>query len=128
MCAGSKAWSQRRRRPKETRLPLGKKISKRLDHWLLQHLRVLRLGLCFARYRHHIEIDRLPRSTESAGDEIVVFTAADSGYLDRFLRPFVGSLVTHVPDPRLHVHLYNPQNSDLELLRSVQQQYSNLQL
>lgn len=104
------------------------KISKRIDLSLLQYLRVLRLGFCFARYHHHMEIDQPPPVTGIASDDIIVFTAADSGYLGRFLRPFAGSMVAHIPGPRLHIHLYNPQNGDFDLIRSVQEKHPSLQL
>jgi len=106
---------------------LALKIYKRIDFWMLQHLRALRLKFCFARYPHHIEID-VPPSEGISRDDVMVFTAADSVYLGRFLGPFVGSMVAHVPSPRLHVHLYNPNGGDFALLKSVQQQYPAMQL
>jgi len=60
--------------------------------------------------------------------DVIVFTAADSVYLGRFLMPFVGSLVAHNAEPRLHVHLYNPTASDVALLQRVRQQYPEVQL
>ncbi len=104
------------------------KASKRFDAWLLQYLRVLRLGVCFARHAHHITVDVAPRSAESPDDDLLVFTAADGVYLRRFFRPFAGSLVAHVPGPRLHVHLYNPGADDFALLKSVQRQFPDLRL
>ncbi|MBI2717623.1 MAG: hypothetical protein HY245_08720 [Rhizobiales bacterium] len=104
------------------------KLSKRIDLLLLQYLRVLRLALCSARYHHRMEIDRLPPATGIARDDIIVFTAADSEYLGRFLLPFAGSMVVHIPGPRLHIHLYNPQNGDFNLIKSIQEKYSSLQL
>lgn len=104
------------------------KFSKKVDFWLLQHVRALRLKFCFARYPHHIEIDVAPPSAGVSRDDVMVFTAADSVYLGRFLRPFAGSMVAHVPRPRLHVHLYNAGSNDFALLKSVQQQYPEMQL
>jgi hypothetical protein len=57
-----------------------------------------------------------------------VFTAADSHYLRRFLTSFAGSMAAHIPRPRLHVHLYNPDSRDFALLESVQQQHPEMQL
>jgi hypothetical protein len=104
------------------------KASKRFDAWLLQYLRVLRLGICFARHAHEVTVDVAPRAAEALDDGILVFTAADSVYLRRFFRPFAGSLVAHVPSPRLHVHLYDPGTDDFDLVKSVQRQFPDLQL
>jgi hypothetical protein len=103
------------------------KLSKRLDIWLLQYWRVLRLECSFARFAHDVQID-VPPPNALARDDLVVFTAADSVYLNRFLQPFVGSMVAHTREPRLHVHLYNPTTRDLELLQSVQRQFPCLRL
>ena len=103
------------------------KLAKRLEVVLFQRLRALRLGLSRATFRNRIEIDRAP-SAASAASDLVVFTSADGPYLQRFMRSFVRSVVEHVADARVHVHLFNPSSEDYALLAAVERAYPTLQL
>lgn len=75
-----------------------------------------------------MQIDRMPPAFGDAKDNFMVFTAADGKYLERFLRPFVGSMMAFVPHPCLHIHLYNPQQKDFDLLSAVTNEHPDLQL
>ena len=52
----------------------------------------------------------------------MIFTAADSGYLQRFFRPFCRSAAAHIQAPRLHIHLYNPGPEDFRLLEGLREE------
>jgi hypothetical protein len=103
------------------------KLSKHADMWLLQYFRLLRFYLSSASFNNPIVFDDAPPAATTT-HSFLIFTAADSGYLNRFLRPFARSAVAHVRNPRLHIHLYNPQAADFEFLDAVRQELPGLTL
>lgn len=101
----------------------------RLELRLLQHIRSLRIGLTSRRFRHFIsKVQTIGGDSTAVADDLTVFTAADPIFLGRFGKTFITSLVRHVPDPRLHVHLYNPDSSSVALLKELASESPTLTL
>ena len=56
---------------------------------------------------------KMPKSIESS---LIVFTVADGNYFDRFGKAFLGSVLENSHGTQVHLHLYNPTNSQLEFI------------
>ena len=59
-----------------------------------------------------------PEGSYAAGDAPIVFTAADAGYVERFVDMLAGNLAAQAPGIGLHLHVVNPTAaSDAKLAR-----------
>ncbi|WP_210880184.1 putative nucleotide-diphospho-sugar transferase [Roseovarius autotrophicus] len=102
------------------------KFRKRVDLWFLQYLRLFRLAQASRRLKLADTFIDFPQSLPTGTLPFVIFTAADSLYLHRFLVPYCASIMAHVAAPHLHLHLYNTKDEDLELIRKTRQAFPDL--
>lgn len=104
------------------------KFSKELDLRLIQYLRLIRFQFHFRRHRNAILFDDDGADIHEQQSRLMIYTAADSTYLQKFFKPFVKSANAHMRAPRIHIHLYNPQPADFTLLNSVRKDMARLAL
>jgi len=72
------------------------------------------------RGRYAVDLPRIEGYIPDRHDSpILFFVAADGGYFERFGRSFIGSLSTHHDGAAVHVHLYNPEQRQLDALRQL---------
>lgn len=96
--------------------------SKDIDLRFFQYVRLLRFKLSFRQHQKAIVFGERPQPAAEASSPLMIFTAADSGYLQRFLQPFCRSAAAHMHAPRIHIHLYNPGPEDFGLLEGMRKE------
>ena len=102
------------------------KTSKELDLRIIQYLRLMRFKGAWRQHRSAITFSVPP--VPSGARSFTIFTAADSTYLRKFLRPFALSALAHIAKPYIHIHLYNPQKTDIELIENLRKEMHDAEL
>jgi hypothetical protein len=104
------------------------KFSKELDLRFFQYLALARFKLSWRTYKPSLLFDLRDAPLAEGIGGLTLFTAADSGYLQRFIEPYLLSARAHVTRPRVHIHLYNPEEKDFELLMSMRGELPDMQI